>query len=192
MITRQRYFVKMKPSMRRRLPPKDVEARVGLTPTERPTAPMVAHATPPLEWWQDKRAATAIAVLVVAIVAGLFMLKGKTMQYGPDTTAASAAPATSNVSRAGMPRQQASSANQSRGYTSIDPLLPTDESFMATFGGRQKGAPAPVRTASLSSQTVDFDEKIVLPDNVSGECSIGNGGTRDINDCFRRHGARNK
>jgi hypothetical protein len=71
-------------------------------------------------------------------------------------------------------------------HSLADRPLPTDQSFIATFGGSRSlgGAHAP---APPGGGEADLPEKVRLREDLAGVCDVGSKGRTDTLACLRRH-----
>jgi len=131
--------------------------------------PLQAASSP---WWTNWLAVTLVNVAVVAAIGGLYAWVGSDSEES------------SYVPRRTMVRTPS----------------PTNSAAAATASPAPQSTPSTARLAAASPSTADEIDRamqdgsrqLVLPSNVSGNCSIGDGGSKDLGRCLAQNGARAK
>lgn len=212
MITRRRYSIPIRKASQESA--RGLDVHVGRSPAkEAPLRTMVR--TPEENWWTDWRSTTAVVALILAIGASLYLVKGKDLSYDASPSqrvTASASSSSSAPSPLSSPRRNATaragSSSQSGGGTYSGGSAPPagDADSFLTFSRAAKaahsGSPAPYMPTGTSpsspaggrSVLSHGEQKVVLPDKLSGECRVGGASIGDflkgLGDCFAQRAAR--
>ncbi|MBS1227209.1 MAG: hypothetical protein H6R17_486 [Proteobacteria bacterium] len=132
--------------------------------------PLAAASSP---WWTNWLAVTLVNVAVVAAIGGLYSW------VGADSEESSYVPRRTMV-RTPSPIKSAAAATTS----------PAPQS--STLSTARQAVASPSTADEIDRAMQDGSRKLVLPSNVAGNCSIGDGGSKDLGRCLAQNGARAK
>ena len=126
----------------------------------------------PAPWWTNWLAVTLANVAVVAVIGGLYSWVGAGTEES------------SYVPRRTMVRTPSPINSVAAPTTSAapQPTLSTDRQAVAGSS----------TVDEIDRAMRDGSRKLVLPSNVAGYCSIGDGGSKDLGRCLAQNGARAK
>ena len=138
--------------------------------------PLQAASSP---WWTNWLAVTLVNVAVVAAIGGLYSW------VGADSEESSYVPRRTMV-RTPSPINSAAPIKSAAAATTS----PAPQS--STLSTARQAVASPSTADEIDRAMQDGSRKLVLPSNVAGNCSIGDGGSKDLGRCLAQNGARAK
>lgn len=193
-MSRRLFFVKTKFKHAQSKPQLQKKPAVRLPRSEAPR--LAARTAPPVipkkTWWAKLKALTLTGGVALAMAVGIYLIDwswrpGFYFSKQPHYISVSEPGTTKNEwpsnpgSGSGATTYSAASYPDAHSESSHH----TADSFITSYGGRHASAVHPRSGAAAIGE----GQKLVLPDDVSGNCDIGNHGTQSLRDCFARQGA---
>ena len=172
-VSRRRFMVKTKSNQRQPAPSSSQSAGGGKAaepemfiraPYRRPVR------VAPTPWWTNWLAVTLVNALVVAVVGGLYVWAN-----GADSDEGRYVP------------QRTMVRSPSPATTPARPAPSAPESSPPTAAVHQVAASA---SDAIDRAVRDGGGKVILPANVTGNCSIGESGVKDFGRCLAENGGR--
>ena len=172
-VSRRRFMVKTKSNQRQPAPSPSQSAGGGRAaepemfiraPYRRPVR------VAPTPWWTNWLAVTLVNALVVAVVGGLYVWAN-----GADSDEGRYVP------------QRTMVRSSSPATTPASPAPSAPESSPPTAAVHQVAASA---SDAIDRAVRDGGGKVILPANVTGNCSIGESGVKDFGRCLAENGGR--
>jgi hypothetical protein len=176
-VSRRRFMVKTKSKQGQSTPAasQSAAADAGASKASEPELFIRAPYRRPLRsaptpWWSNWLAITLVNALVVAVVGGLYVWAN-----GADSDEGGYVP------RRTIARSPTTTPPRSAPAPSAAPP--------AVAAARQVAA-APTVSDEIDRAVRDGNRKVVLPNNVAGNCSVGDSGVKDFSRCLAENGGR--
>ena len=179
-VSRRQFAAQAKPGQRQAKPPpappvsRDSGAAKAAVPElfQRSSFRRIVRPVP-TPWWKTGVAFLLANVVALAVFGGIYAWSD----------------ADREENRAFTPRRtpvRPPSSNNARPAESSRPLATARQASVGSSGGRTPAGDS----ASVEQALLDGRGKLVLPANVSGDCRIGEGGSKDFGRCLVENGAR--